>query len=154
MKFYAPNELPKNHSVPGSTVVPVLPYPDVREAVEWLTRVFGFAERLRIAEHRSQMNAGDGAIIVAEYIDRDQRPQRGAQYACHQIMVRVPDVNAHHQHVLDCGGEVLSEPTDYPYGERQYVVRDIGGHRWIFSETLRDSLPSEWGDENVQLLIP
>lgn len=44
-----------NRSVPAATVIPVLIYPDVREAVAWLTAAFGFVERLRIGEnHRSQ----------------------------------------------------------------------------------------------------
>jgi len=154
MNFYPSDELPKNPSIPATTVIPVLPYPDVREAVEWLTRVFGFSERLQIADHRSQMNVGGGAIIVAEYIDRDRRPQPGADYVCHQTMVRVPDVQAHYEFVLSCGAKVLSEPTDHVYGERQYAVQDLGGHRWIFSQTLADSDPGEWGDEHVKLLIP
>ena len=37
------------------------------------------------------------------------------------------------------------EPTDFEYGERQYEAEDPAGHRWIFSETLRDVAPEEWG---------
>jgi uncharacterized glyoxalase superfamily protein PhnB len=37
------------------------------------------------------------------------------------------------------------EPTDFEYGERQYEAEDPAGHRWIFSETLRDTQPEEWG---------
>jgi len=36
-------------------IIPVLIYPDVREAVAWLSAAFGFAERVRIGEnHRAQ----------------------------------------------------------------------------------------------------
>jgi uncharacterized glyoxalase superfamily protein PhnB len=144
----------RNRSVPSSSVIPVLPYPDVREAAEWLVRVFGFAERLRIAAHRAQMNiAGDGAMIVAEYIDRNRRPERGADHVSHQIMVRVEDVDAHHARAVREGAEILQPPVDHPFGERQYVVRDIGGHRWTFSQTLADTHPSEWGGSDVVLLV-
>ena len=34
-----------NRSVPPATVVPVLVYPDVRAAVEFLSVAFGFVER-------------------------------------------------------------------------------------------------------------
>lgn len=45
-----------NRSIPSPTVVPVLTYPDVREAVRWLSEAFGFEERLQIGEsHRSQL---------------------------------------------------------------------------------------------------
>jgi uncharacterized glyoxalase superfamily protein PhnB len=46
--------VPQNRSIPSSTVIPVLVYPDVREAAAWLESAFGFAERLRIGDaHRS-----------------------------------------------------------------------------------------------------
>jgi uncharacterized glyoxalase superfamily protein PhnB len=144
----------RNRSVPSASVIPVLPYPDVRAAAEWLCRVFGFVERLRIAAHRAQLNIGaDGAMIVAEYIEPARRPEPGASYATHAVMVRVDDVASHHARVVREGGEVLAPPTDYPYGERQYAVRDIGGHRWTFTQTLADVHPSEWGDADVKLLV-
>jgi hypothetical protein len=54
-----------NRSIPAATVIPVLIYPDVREAVAWLSAAFGFIERVRIGEnHRAQLRFGDGAVIV------------------------------------------------------------------------------------------
>ena len=45
-----------NRSIPQATVVPVLIYPDVRAAVDWLSTAFGFVERVRIGEdHRAQL---------------------------------------------------------------------------------------------------
>ena len=63
-----------NRSIPKATVVPVLIYPDVRAAVEWLGAAFGFVEHVRIGEdHRAQLGFGDGAVIVAV----GARPRRG-----------------------------------------------------------------------------
>lgn len=69
-----------NRSIPNATVIPVLVYPNVRAAVEWLSTVFGFVERVRIGEtHRSQMRIGtDGAVIIAEPQGEQQPPQSGA----------------------------------------------------------------------------
>jgi uncharacterized glyoxalase superfamily protein PhnB len=39
-----------NRSIPPVTVIPVLVYPDVRAAVDWLAAAFGFVERTRIGE--------------------------------------------------------------------------------------------------------
>jgi len=39
-----------NRSAPSATVTPVLIYPDVRAAVEWLEATLGFQERVRIGE--------------------------------------------------------------------------------------------------------
>ena len=65
-----------NRSIPSATVVPVLTYPDVREAVAWLAEAFGFEERLQIGEsHRSQMSFGDGAVILGD-VRHDRVPPR------------------------------------------------------------------------------
>ena len=55
-----------NRSIPRATVIPVLAYKDVNQAAAWLCDAFGFTVRLRIANHRVQMNVGDGAVIVRE----------------------------------------------------------------------------------------
>ncbi len=39
----------------------------------------------------------------------------------------------------------MTEPTDFPYGERQYTAEDPAGHQWTFSQTLADVAPEEWG---------
>jgi hypothetical protein len=36
-----------NRSMPPAVIIPVLPYPNVREAVDWLRETFGFTARLR-----------------------------------------------------------------------------------------------------------
>jgi hypothetical protein len=54
----------QNRSMPASTVIPVLAYPSVPEAVTWLAAAFGFTLRLGIGDHRAQLNAGDGAIVI------------------------------------------------------------------------------------------
>ena len=83
-----------NRSIPSATVIPVLVYPDVRGAVDWLGAAFGFAERVRIGEdHRSQLAVGDGAVIIAD-VRHDQRPPRAGEIT-HQVMVRVHDAQAH-----------------------------------------------------------
>ena len=133
-----------NRSIPQSTVIPVLIYPDVREAVAWLTDAFGFAERVQIGEdHRSQLRFGDGAVIVGD-VRHDRRPPRAGEVT-HSVMVRVDDVHAHCERARAHGAKILMEPTDFEYGERQYAVEDPAGHQWTFSETLSDVAPEEWG---------
>jgi hypothetical protein len=55
-----------NRSVPPCVVIPVLIYPDPSAAADWLSKAFGFTIRLRIANHRVQMKAGDGCFTIAE----------------------------------------------------------------------------------------
>ena len=135
-----------NRSVPASGVVPVLTYPDVRVAVAWLTAAFGFDERLRIGDgHRSQLIAGDGAVIVAD-VGGDRRPPE-PKNVTHSVMVRVEDLDSHLARRVAHGTHIVMEPTSFEFGERQFVAEDLAGHRWTFSETLADVDPKDWGGE-------
>jgi uncharacterized glyoxalase superfamily protein PhnB len=137
-----------NRSIPSSTVIPVLIYPDVRAAVAWLEAAFGFAERVRIGEdHRAQLSFGDGAVIVGD-VRREQRPPRQGEVT-HSVMVRVEDACGHCERARRHGARIVMEPTDFEYGERQYSAEDLAGHRWTFSETLADVVPEAWGGISV-----
>jgi uncharacterized glyoxalase superfamily protein PhnB len=137
-----------NRSIPAPTVIPVLIYPDVREAVEWLGAAFGFVERVRIGEdHRAQLSFGDGAVIVGD-VRNERRPPRPGE-ATHSVLVRVEDAYAHCERACAHGAEILMEPRDFEYGERQYTAADLAGHQWTFSETLADVAPEEWGGVTV-----
>jgi uncharacterized glyoxalase superfamily protein PhnB len=133
-----------NRSIPTATVVPVLIYPEVREAVAWLTAAFGFAERLQIGDnHRSQLSVGDGAVILGD-VRGNRHPPR-ADEVTQSVMVRVEDVHAHCERARAHGARIVEEPTDHVYGERQYMAEDHAGHQWTFSQTLADVDPADWG---------
>jgi uncharacterized glyoxalase superfamily protein PhnB len=134
-----------NRSIPSATVIPVLIYPDVREAVAWLETAFGFAERVRIGEdHRSQLSVGDdGAVIVGD-VRNERKPQRPGEVT-HSVVVRIEDAEAHCERARSNGARIVMEPTDFEYGERQYTAEDPAGHQWTFSQTLDDVAPESWG---------
>jgi uncharacterized glyoxalase superfamily protein PhnB len=133
-----------NRSIPSATVIPVLIYPDVREAVAWLETAFGFSERVQIGErHRSQLSVGDGAVIVGDVRD-ERRPPRPGEVT-HSVVVRVEDASAHCEWARAHGARIVMEPTDFEFGERQYSAEDPAGHQWTFSETLDDVAPETWG---------
>jgi uncharacterized glyoxalase superfamily protein PhnB len=128
----------QNRSIPRCTVIPELAYPDVGEAAEWLCNAFGFTLRIRIANHRVQLNVGDGAVVLTEH--RSDEPS-----GAHGVMVRVENVDRHHERATTHGARILRPPTDFPYGERQYNVQDIGGHLWTFTQSIDDVAPEQWG---------
>ena len=134
-----------NRSAPGASVIPVVGYPDVAEASDWLCEAFGFTERLRIGEHRAQLVFGDGAVIVTEL---------GEHSGPSTVQVRVEDADAHHERAAGAGARILNPPTDYPYGERQYSAEDPGGHRWTFSQSIADVDPESWGAIVGERLTP
>jgi uncharacterized glyoxalase superfamily protein PhnB len=132
-----------NRSVPPCPVIPVVRYPDPGVAAAWLEKAFGFAVRLRIANHRIQMRAGAGCVTVAE---GDATPN----HSC-GVQVRVEEAFAHCERARNAGAKILSEPVDHVYGERQYNAEDFFGHRWDFTETIADVEPESWGGESVKL---
>jgi len=131
-----------NRSMPRCTVIPQLAYPDVVEAAAWLCEVFGFSVRIRMGDHRAQLNVGDGAIVLTK---------REGDAAGSSVMVRVKDIDRHYHRAVERGCKGTEPPKDFPYGERQYNVVDFAGHRWAFSESIADVAPEEWGGEAIEL---
>ena len=48
-----------------------------------------------------------------------------------------------HSKIFVCA-RILNLPANYPYGEGQYTVEDLAGHRWTFSKTIADIDPKAW----------
>jgi len=137
-----------NRSAPTATVVPILVYEDVAAALEFLTRAFGFTERLRAeyggAINHAQMDVGECSIMMGRQGGPFRAPQDSStvsQYAT----VHVENVDAHFARAKAEGATIVKTPEDMPFGVRQYTAKDIGGHWWTFSENLRDVAPEEWG---------
>ena len=137
-----------NRSAPRTTVVPVLVYEDVGRAIDWLCATFGFTERLRAGSPgggivHAQLEVGDCAVMLGRQGGefRAPHPSQVNQY----VVVHVANVDAHHDHARQCGARILKQPADMPFGERQYTAEDCGGHRWTFSQSIRDVAPEEWG---------
>ncbi|MDE3166186.1 MAG: VOC family protein [Acidobacteriota bacterium] len=137
-----------NRSIPRPTVIPVLSYPDVNRAAEWLCAAFGFRVRVRIGNHRVQMHAGDAAVILGELRPEEEGAPLGLGSS---VMVRVEDADAHCRRAREHGARITKEPETHPYGERQYNAVDFAGHRWTFSQSVADAHPSEWGGTAVEL---
>lgn len=133
--------LQNNRSLPRNTFIPVLNYPDIHAAAAWLCVAFEFRERLRIADHRVQLNVAGEGLVVRRGVPPAPTLERSAQ----TVIVRVDDVKSHHRRSIRTGACVVSSPTRYPYGEYQYTVMDPWGHVWTFSETIADRDPASWG---------
>jgi uncharacterized glyoxalase superfamily protein PhnB len=137
-----------NRSAPLGPVIPVLVYPDVGAAVDWLVETLGFVERVRIGPgHRAQLTFGEGSLIVADV--GNSRAAPSGEQASQSVMLRVDDVAGVCERVRDRGGVIVQEPQDFEYGERQCTIRDPAGHRWTLTQTLEDVEPEQWGGITV-----
>jgi uncharacterized glyoxalase superfamily protein PhnB len=129
--------------MPASPVIPVLAYPSVAEAVAWLTAAFGFTLRLGIGDHRAQLHAGDGALVVTGGGETSAARGSGSD----SVMIRVEDARTHYARAVAHGAHIIAPPADHPYGERQYTALDHTGRAWTFSETIADVDPAAWGGD-------
>jgi uncharacterized glyoxalase superfamily protein PhnB len=137
-----------NRSAPTASVVPVLVYEDVAQAVGWLCEAFGFSERLRAATPdgrimHAQLSVGQGDVMLGapggEF--RPPRPNEVSQY----VLVRVEDVDRHCEQASRSGARIVKYPADMPFGERVYTAEDLAGHRWSFSQSIADVQLEDWG---------
>lgn len=127
-----------NRSMPASDVIPILQYENVELAVAWLCAAFGFTLRWRAGNHRDQLNVGNGCVVVT----------CGSPHVSgREVMVRVTNADAHHKLAVTHGVHIAAAPADHPYGERQYVARDLAGYTWTFSQSIADVDPATWGAE-------
>jgi uncharacterized glyoxalase superfamily protein PhnB len=139
-----------NRSVPSNILLSHLAYPDVPEAVAWLTKTFGFREYFRYGDPVSgaQLYLGNAFIMVHGPKTNSASPAQLGK-STQSLTVFVEGVDAHYQHTKSAGAHIVEDLHVTEYGERQYGVEDIAGHRWLFSRHARDVSPSEWGAEVI-----
>ena len=121
------------------TIVPQLPYEDIRAALAFLERAFGFREiptsRRVSAEGvigHSMVEYGDGVIGIGTQGAHGARSPKSAGTASQYISVYIEDVDAHYQRALAAGARIASEPRQHSAGYRSYEALDLEGHRWRF----------------------
>ncbi|MDB4970835.1 MAG: glyoxalase [Myxococcales bacterium] len=131
-------------STPPSTqrIVPMLAYRDAPKAIDFLSRAFGFEEKMRMdmpdgRVGHAELGLGGHIIMLASVWDEGGLAAPFELPAAHcQIYCVVADVDAHHERARAAGGTIVAAPADQPYGMRMYRVNDPEGHRWIFATAL------------------
>ncbi len=138
--------MPTNRSVPANILLPHVVYQNLAEAIEWLSKTFGFVEHYRYGEPISgaQVHLGDAWIMV-----RQARPGCASPaqlgYGTQSLSIFVDDVDAHFRRTKSAGAKIVEDLHQTEYGELQYGVEDLDGHHWLFSRHARDVSPDEWG---------
>src|SRR5215831_6745886 len=144
-KYYSLGMI-KNRSVPADTVLPHLVYQDLPGALDWLTGTFGFSEHYRYGEPISgaQVYLGKAYIMLKGARPTGAEPLPAGPRG-HYLTVFVEDVDAHYEGTKSAGAEIVEELYETRYGERQYGVKDVEGHFWLFSKHVQDLSPADWG---------
>jgi len=126
-------------------VYPRLAYLDERAALDYLVRVYGFAEireaRMEWGGHiLAWLRLGNGIVMIGHAnhdVHHIYSPREVGQSTT--IMnVRVHGIEVHYAHAVAEGADITMELEDAFYGERRYEATDLEGHRWHFSESFAD----------------
>ncbi len=134
-----------NRSVPTDVLLSHIIYPDVAEAVAWLTKTLGFMEHYRYgAPSGAQMHLGNAWIMVRRAREGEKTPAQ-LGYGTQSLTVFVEDVEAHFERAKSAGANIIEDLHETEYGELQYGVEDLAGHHWLFSQHAHDRGPDEWG---------
>ena len=116
-----------------SDIIPVVPYEDIKAGHDFLVTALQFTS--------AGLHEVDGAVVHGE-VQLDGRrvwlhaaaaglsTPNQAKAMTGGVVVLVPDVDAHFAHAKASGATILREPTDQPYGQREYGVSDPEGHSW------------------------
>jgi len=125
-----------------SKIIPILVYEDIVRAHDFLIESFGFTSG---GIHRTP----EGQVVHAEVrvgelviwlhrvaAELRMASPRALSADSSGLVVHVEDVDAHFRCARARGAQVEGEPKDMPYGQREYGVRDLEGHRWWFATPL------------------
>jgi uncharacterized glyoxalase superfamily protein PhnB len=129
------------------TIVPQLPYQDIRAALAFLERAFGFREieTARIVSAHgmiawTMVEFRDGVIGVGEQGGHGAVSPRSGGVESQYVSVYVDDVDAHYQRAVAAGARIATGLRDYFWGDeghRTYEALDPEGHRWRFHQPIR-----------------
>jgi uncharacterized glyoxalase superfamily protein PhnB len=120
------------------TVWAGLSYADAPAAIQFLTKTFGFVEKLvvpggedrEIAHAELRWPSGAGAIMLGSTRDKNDpfyiEPGKASVY----VVTDEPD--ALYARAVEAGAEVVQELYDADYGSRGFTVRDPEGNQWSF----------------------
>lgn len=131
-------------------------YDDAAAAIDWLCRAFGFEVHLKVEgeggriEH-SELKLGEGLIMVSQTGGKSSRevplagksPRALGGANTQSLLVQVDDADAHCDKARAAGAKIIVPPATHDYGDdywadRSYEVEDLEGHRWWFSQRVRD----------------
>ncbi|WP_156724321.1 VOC family protein [Streptomyces apocyni] len=119
------------------TICPTVLYADAKAAIRQLTKAFGFTETAvyesedGVVEH-AELSFGNGVVMLGSKGREGVYAKAMADAGTTGVFVHVDDVDAHHQHAVEQGAEILMPPTDQDYGARDYMARDVEGNVWSF----------------------
>jgi uncharacterized glyoxalase superfamily protein PhnB len=133
-----------------TTIVPQIPYEDIRAALSFLERAFGFREirssRMADADgviHHANVEFGGSVIGIGTQGAHGAMSPKSAGSASQYISVYVDDIDAHYERARAAGAQIGRGPRDHAREYRAYEALDLEGHRWRFVQWMEAVPPTE-----------
>jgi len=119
-------------------VIPVLTYRDIAAAYDFLINAFGFREGMLWRDDsgnviHGEVHHGEDTIWMHRVAPEHGMHPASPATESGGLTIHVSDVDAHFARAKAAGAQMLSEPRDQPYGQREYGARDPDGHQWWFA---------------------
>lgn len=135
--------MPQNPPEGYSRITPYLLYEDAGAAIDFLTRAFGFTERMRMPNDQGKVTHAElefegAALMLGSPGGGFKSPKTSGVDSPAFVHLYVDDVDAHYRHAKSAGAEISSEPEDQFYGDRSYGAKDPEGISWYFAQHVRD----------------
>lgn len=130
-------------------VVPYLCVDGADGAIEFYTRVFGAAERMRMPAPggkigHAELQLGDSVIMLAdEFPEMGVRAPRTIGGTPVTLTVYVEDVDAVFDRAVAAGATPVRPVENQFYGDRMGQFEDPYGHRWTVGTHVEDVSPEE-----------
>jgi uncharacterized glyoxalase superfamily protein PhnB len=125
-------------------LVSAVVYRDPKAALDWLEKAFGFELFMLIEDANgnlahSEMRFGNAAVMIGyEWSADHQSPASLGGKNTQTVNIHISeDVDTHCERARSAGAEVIAEPETQFYGDRTYRCRDLEGHIWTVSQTVR-----------------
>jgi uncharacterized glyoxalase superfamily protein PhnB len=127
----------------GQVFFPTLYYNDVRAALDWLERAFGFEIAMVVTSangelgHCEMSHEGHRVYIGKAWTPFTAAPSAADGIVTASIDCMVEDADAHCERARAAGARIFQEPRNEFYGARAYHALDLEGQLWRFSQPLK-----------------
>jgi uncharacterized glyoxalase superfamily protein PhnB len=120
------------------TMYPIIAYDDAVAAIEWLQRVFAFQPLVVMTGEsgeigHAELRLGNGVIMPTS---RQRAPDPENPWSqplgTQGLYVALDNVDAHYEHAVNAGAEIVRPLADTSYGSREYSAQDLEGNLWSF----------------------
>lgn len=113
------------------TLTPYIVVRQVEEILEFVQRAFGAEVKFRgtgsAGGLHCEVKIGDSMLMIGG------GPQCSVSMMPTALHLYLPDADAAYNRAVTAGTTSLHAPIDQPYGDREAVVRDVGGNEWYIA---------------------